>query len=67
MSLQNATPAMFAFARYFSRPCCPQCGHEQLVPERSAYVAEGRIRHNWLCDACGHDFQTLVELGHLAA
>ena len=67
MSQLNATPAVFAFARYFSRPCCPECSHEQLVPERSAYVAEGSIRHAWRCESCGHDFQTLVELGELAA
>src|ERR1044072_8686992 len=50
MSLQNATPAVIAFARYFARPLCPECGHEQFVPERSAFVAEGRICHAWLCE-----------------
>jgi transcription elongation factor Elf1 len=67
MSLQNATPAVFAFARYFTRPLCPECGHEQFVPERSAFIAEGSIRHAWLCESCGHEFRTLVELGALAA
>ena len=40
MSLLNATPAVFAFARYFTRPLCPQCNHEQFVPERSAFVGD---------------------------
>ena len=35
MSHLNATPAVFTFARYFTRPLCPQCSHEQFVPERS--------------------------------
>jgi ribosomal protein S27E len=67
MSLQNATPAVIAFARYFTRPLCPECGHEQFVPERSAFVTEQRICHAWLCDSCGHEFRTKVEFGRLAA
>lgn len=67
MSLTNATPAVFAFARYFTRPLCPECGQEQFVPERSAFVDDGSIRHAWLCEACGQDFCTTVEIGDLAA
>ena len=67
MSLQSATPIVYAFARYFSRPRCPQCGDEKLVPERSEFVAEGRIRHIWACEPCGEDFGTTVELGCAAA
>lgn len=67
MSLQNATPAVMTFARYFSRPLCTECGHEAFVPERSAFIAEGRIRHAWRCEECGHGFHTIVELGRLAA
>jgi hypothetical protein len=67
MSLLNATPAVFAFARYFTRPLCPQCNHEQFVPERSAFVGDGSVRHAWLCEACGHGFCTTVEIGRLAA
>jgi hypothetical protein len=56
-------PVMIAFARYFTRPLCPRCNNEQLVPERSEFAGEGRVRHAWLCEACGHDFCTAVELG----
>jgi hypothetical protein len=66
MSLQNATPALFAFARYFSRPLCPNCGTEQMVPENSEFTGLGRVRHAWLCDECGHDFCTDVELGNVS-
>jgi transcription elongation factor Elf1 len=67
MSHLNATPAVFAYARYFTRPLCPQCHHEQFVPERSAFVDDGNVRHGWLCEACGHGFCTTVEIGRLAA
>ena len=63
MSQLNATPAVFAFARYFTRPLCPECNHEQFVPERSAFIDDGNVRHSWLCEVCGHDFCTTVEIG----
>jgi transcription elongation factor Elf1 len=67
MPLQNATPAAIAFARYFARPHCPRCGHEQLVPERSAFVGNNSVRHAWLCETCGHEFFTTVAFGRLGA
>ena len=65
MSLQNATPAVISFASYFNRPLCPDCGNEQFVPELSAFVHERRVRHTWLCEACGRGFNTDVEVGNL--
>ena len=67
MSLQSATPAVLAFARYFSRPSCPQCGDEQHVPERSEFAGQGRVRHVWQCDDCGHKFRTAIRFGRKAA
>jgi transcription elongation factor Elf1 len=67
MSLQNATPAVMAFARYFTRPLCPICGHEQFVPERSEFVGEGNVRHAWQCEECGEEFSTRVEFGRVCA
>ena len=64
MSLQNATPAVISFARYFNRPLCPDCGNEQFVPELSSFVHERRVRHTWRCEACGHGFNTDVEVGN---
>ena len=66
MSLENATPAVISFARYFSRPLCPACGSEQFVPELSSFVDEGCVRHAWLCEACGNGFSTDVEIGNSA-
>jgi transcription elongation factor Elf1 len=67
MSHLNATPAVFAVARYFTRPLCPECNNEQFVPERSAFVHDNSVRHTWLCEACGYGFYTTVEIGGLAA
>ena len=67
MSHLNATPAVIAFARYFSRPLCPHCRHEQMVPEHSEFVGEGGVRHAWLCESCNSVFSTMVEFGRLAA
>jgi len=71
MSLQSATPAVLAFARYFARPCCPQCGDSQFAPERSEFVEDGVIHHTvihhiWACEACGHEFRTTVEFERAA-
>ena len=62
MSLQNATPAVISFARYFNRPLCPECGSQQFVPELSSFVDEGCVRHAWLCEACGNGFSTDIEI-----
>lgn len=61
MSLPSATPVVVCFTRYVTRPRCPQCGDAQLVPERSEFAGEGRVRHTWWCDACGTEFDTAVE------
>ena len=62
MPLQNATPAVLAYTRFFARPSCPQCGETQLAPEHSEFVRDGLIHHTWSCDSCGHEFRTNVEL-----
>jgi hypothetical protein len=67
MSLQNATPAVLAYARCFGRPHCPQCGNMLLAPEAAEFAGEGRVHHTWLCDGCGHEFRTAVEFGELDA
>jgi len=45
-----------------TQPCCPKCNDVLLAPAMSEYVHENLIRHVWLCDACGHPFQTSVGL-----
>ena len=52
--------------RTFEMPLCPQCGDTLVAPEHSVHVSERRVRHVWMCEECGHAFQTSVEL-HLVA
>jgi hypothetical protein len=33
-----------------------------LVAEISEFDLEGRIRHTWTCDDCGHGFRTSIRL-----
>jgi len=46
----------------FAQPRCPKCNDVLLAPAMSEYVHENLIRHVWLCDSCGHPFQTSVGL-----
>jgi len=43
---------------------CAQCGDVLIAPEWSEHVSERCIRHLWSCEACGHEFETAVYLGH---
>jgi RNase P subunit RPR2 len=44
------------------RPNCPHCGSTLLVAEQSAFNLNGRIRHTWSCDDCGHEFVTSIRV-----
>ncbi len=46
----------------FGRPDCPCCGSSLLMAEQSEFNLKGRIRHEWLCDDCGHEFVTSIRL-----
>ncbi|HZP78034.1 MAG TPA: hypothetical protein VFB45_17960 [Pseudolabrys sp.] len=39
---------------------CAQCGEQTFAPEWSEYLEDNRVRHFWVCDACGYKFETLV-------
>jgi ribosomal protein S27AE len=43
-----------------TRPTCPGCGAIVLMAERAAFNPNGRIRHTWSCDDCGHEFVTSI-------
>jgi transcription elongation factor Elf1 len=45
----------------FGQPC-PKCNDILLAPAMSEHVNENLVRHVWLCDSCGHQFQTSVVL-----
>jgi hypothetical protein len=65
MSLQNATPAVLAYARCFGRPHCPQCNTMLLAPEVTEFAGAGRVLHSWQCEACAYEFQSTVDFGDL--
>jgi hypothetical protein len=58
-----AAPAQSGLARYFGLPLCPRCGDLLLAPDASDFVSDGRVRHLWSCEACGHEVRTFVALG----
>ena len=39
---------------------CAQCGERLFVPEWSEFVDERRLRHLWMCEDCGYEFETMV-------
>lgn len=41
---------------------CPQCNEKLLAPQWSEHVSERCVRHYWVCDACGYDFESSVFL-----
>ena len=54
---------MTAHARLmtFSNNICPQCSVRLFAPDPwSEHLNERCVWHAWTCDACGHEFETLV-------
>jgi ribosomal protein S27AE len=45
---------------------CAQCGDALFMPEWSELVDERRVRHLWLCDACGYAFETTIRFAEAA-
>jgi len=42
------------------RPGCPCCGDIVLLPVAAEFAGQGCVRHTWVCEGCGHAFQTAV-------
>ena len=41
---------------------CTNCGEAVIAPYWSQFVCQEQVRHFWICEACGHQFDTAVEL-----
>lgn len=41
---------------------CEDCGNILYMPEWSEFIAAGRVRHSWRCEACGCRFETTFQL-----
>ena len=59
MSLDTGTEERSHFATS-TKNSCPQCTELPLAPTRSECVNECYVRHAWLCEACGCEFETAV-------
>ena len=61
MALHAVAPMNVRSAsRDVERPVCAECGDLLLAPEVSEFIADGRVRHLWACEACGSAFSTTV-------
>jgi DNA-directed RNA polymerase subunit RPC12/RpoP len=60
--LPLAWPSPVQPSRKRQRPDCPHCGSRLLVAEQSRFNFAGRIDHVWVCDDCGTEFETSVEV-----
>jgi len=49
-------------SRRLALTACPQCNDTMFAAVGSEYVTERHVRHFWICDACGYEFRTSVEL-----
>jgi hypothetical protein len=45
---------------------CAQCRDRLYVPEWSELVDDRRMRHLWICDSCGYQFETMVRFREAA-
>jgi hypothetical protein len=61
MKLQSTLRSPSGRTRPFALTSCPNCLETQIAPLASEYVGEGRVRHFWACDGCGHEFKTSIE------
>jgi ribosomal protein S27AE len=39
---------------------CAQCGEAIHMARWSEHLDERRVRHEWECEACGYNFETLA-------
>jgi ribosomal protein L37AE/L43A len=51
-----------AFIRSSFTIPCAQCGRDLIAPEWSEHVSDRCVRHVWVCEACGYEFETAVYL-----
>jgi transposase-like protein len=42
---------------------CPACnGQASIAPIASKYRGQGVVHHHWLCQACGHEWITVLHV-----
>jgi transcription elongation factor Elf1 len=55
----QTTPAT---SRRLALPCCPRCDDMMFASTAAEFVSQSRVRHQWSCESCGHEFSTSVQL-----
>ena len=60
MTLQSA--ALVTAPTAFRLRSCPHCDEPVVAPDMSEFVSDGKVRHFWSCDSCGHEFRTAVRV-----
>jgi DNA-directed RNA polymerase subunit RPC12/RpoP len=60
--LRLAQPKPIHSGETHKRPNCPHCGRRVLLAEQSRFDFVGRIDHFWVCDDCGTEFATSIEV-----
>ncbi len=46
---------------------CTSCGDTVIAPHWSQFVCRDKVRHLWICESCGKQFDTTVQLSGKAA
>jgi hypothetical protein len=62
MTTHDAMIRAASKTRRFEPPNCPQCGDRPFLPQTAEFVGQGRIRHTWVCEGCGHTFRTAIQI-----
>jgi ribosomal protein L37AE/L43A len=66
MSLHTQTARRASLATYKKNEC-PQCGEWLLAPDWSEYLDTRCVRHNWSCESCDYQFETVVYFAKVEA
>jgi hypothetical protein len=58
MKLESPSPRDSLNPHHFPR--CEQCDSLLMSPDWSEQISVRCVRHLWLCDACGYQFEQMV-------
>jgi DNA-directed RNA polymerase subunit RPC12/RpoP len=58
--MQLRHPSLYTSSHARPTIHCAQCGSRIFAPTWSEYLDERNVRHLWVCDDCGYEFEALV-------
>ncbi len=62
MSGQTEMQSGPAASRRIALPSCHRCDELMFASMAAEFVSQSRVRHQWMCESCGHEFSTSVQL-----